>query len=255
MLEVVERRLPGVDLQRAALHQRRSGPAGRRPPRAARRRRRAGRGRSGSRLLRPFQACFWKKHWPCGAAGAAQQRHRAVDDEAAPSAARPRRSSRRGPAWSRRRPASRSRSGWVRLAPAAAALGVGLDLAAPRGRSRAPACRRAGRGRRRGAGCPSAVQARNSTSATSSGLTQTTPRAASAASFSAKGGGLAAQRLQPRREVAGDRAAEAGADAAGMHERAVAVVAEHQRADEVASRPSRARSRRRRTPAGPSTST
>ena len=45
---------------------------------------------------------------------------------------------------------------------------------------------------------PSAVQARNSTSATSSGFTQMTPRAASAVSFSAKGELLRLQRLELR---------------------------------------------------------
>ena len=81
---------------------------------------------------------------------------------------------------------------------------------------------------------PSAVQARNSTSATSSGLTQTTPRAASAVSFSAKGRGLAAAAARAgATRSRGHLAAEAGADPAGVHELAVLVVAEHQRADEV----------------------
>ena len=48
-----------------------------------------------------------------------------------------------------------------------------------------------------------------------------------------EGRGLAAERREPRHQVARHLAAEAGADPAGVHELAVLVVAEHQRADDI----------------------
>ena len=104
---------------------------------------------------------------------------------------------------------------------------------ASRARPRAAACPRAARRNEAWRRTLSAVQARKSTSATSSGRTKRTCRASSALSRSANG--LEAMRIGSSRRIERPRGrrAEARADPPDIAQRVALVDAEHQRADRV----------------------